>query len=122
MKRDQGFMTPISTLFMVIVIAPYVGMRFGRLSIFFLSPLIAYTFFLGYRHYKKKAAKNRISYAEALEEDLPDMSPLHFVFFILLIFPLLLYISGGEMIALSGIAVLWLVYAIYYYGFRKKGD
>ena len=121
MRRDQGFMTPVSTLFMVIVIAPYVGMRFGRLSFFFLSPLIAYTLFLGYRHYKKKAAKNRISYAEVLEEDLPDMSPLHFVFFILLIFPLLLYISGGEMIALSGIAMLWLVYAIYYYGFRKKG-
>ncbi len=120
MRRDQGFMTPVSTLFMVMVAAPYLWVRLGRLSSVVLLPVIAYTIVQGYRHYQKKADDNALSYADALEEDLPDMSPLHFLLFMLLAFPLLMFISGGEWIVLSGVAIAWLAYAVYYYGFRNQ--
>ena len=119
MKNDS-FMTPISSLFMFIAIAPYIGMKFGHLSLLVLAPFILYFTFNAYTFYKNKTFERNISFPEALEDDLPNMSPIHFVFFILIAAPIFLLITGGNIEGLVGIAIIWTIYTIYYYGFRKK--
>jgi len=99
---------------MFIAIAPYIGMKFGHLSLLVLAPFILYFTFNTYTFYKN------ISFPEALEDDLPNMSPIHFVFFILIAAPIFLLITGGNIEGLVGIAIIWTIYTIYYYGFRKK--
>ena len=113
-------MTPVSSLFMLIAIAPYIGMKFGNLSLLAVAPFLLYSALNAYRFYKKKAFEKNILYTEALEEDLPNMSPIHFVFFLLIAAPIFLIITGGELKGLIGIAILWIIYTIYYYGFRNK--
>jgi len=49
-----------------------------------------------YRFYTDLAFKENISFIEAIERDLPDMSPLHFVFFIFIATPVLLIFAGGD--------------------------
>ena len=120
MKNENSFMTPISRLFMLIAIAPYIGLKFGNLSLLAMSTFVLYSIFNAYQFYKERASEKNISYVKALEEDLPDMSPIHFIFFMLIAAPLLLMIIGGEVQALVGVAMVWLIYAIYYYGFREK--
>ena len=119
MKNDS-FMTPISSLFMLIAIAPYIGMKFGNLSLLALAPFILYFSFNAYQFYKNKAFEKNITFSEALEDDLPNMSPIHFVFFLLIAAPIFLLITGGKFDGLVGIAIIWIIYTIYYYGFRKK--
>ena len=75
---------------------------------------------LSYQFYKNKAFEKNISYSEALENDLPDMSPIHFVFFMLIAAPIFLMITGGNLKNFIGIAIVWIIYTLYYYGFRQK--
>ncbi len=119
MKNENSFMTPISRLFMLIAVSPYIGIKFGNLSLLAVAPFLLYTALNAYRFYKNKAIERDITYAKALEEDLPDMSPIHFVFFLLIAAPIFMLITGGELKGFIGIAVLWVVYTAYYYGFRK---
>ena len=120
MKNRDSFMTPISSLFMLIAITPYIGIRFGNLPLMLLSPLILYSVFNAYQFYKNRASEKNISYAKALEEDLPDMSPIHFVFFMLIAAPIFYMITGGNIKNFIGIVIVWTLYTIYYYGFREK--
>jgi len=113
-------MTPISSLFMIIAVSPYIGMRFGHLSLILVAPFILYFVFNAYKFYKNKAFEKNIPFSEALENDLPNMSPMHFVLFILIAAPIFLLITGGNLEGLIGIALLWIIYTIYYYGFRNK--
>jgi len=120
MQNNHSFMTPISRFFMLIAISPYIGMKFGYLSLIVVAPFILYFVFNAYQFYKNKAFEKHISYIKALEDDLPNMSPIHFLLFFLIAAPIFLIITGGELKGLMGIALLWIIYTIYYYGFRKK--
>ena len=105
---------------MLIAIAPYIGLKFGNISLLAMSTFIIYSIVNAYKFYQNRASQKNISYTKALEEDLPDMSPIHFIFFILIAAPIFLIITGGEAKALIGIAIVWIIYAIYYYGFKGK--
>ena len=105
---------------MIIAVSPYIGMRFGHLSLILVTPFILYSVFNAYNFYKNKAFEKHITFFEALEDDLPNMSPMHFILFILIAAPIFLIITGGRFQGLIGIAVLWTIYSTYYYGFRKK--
>jgi len=118
--KSNSFMTPVSTLFMLIAISPYIGMRFGHISLLILMPFIIYLTYNAYQFYKNKSFEKDISYAEALESDLPDMSPIHFVLFILIAAPIFLLITGGNFEAFLGIALIWIIYTVYYYGFKER--
>ena len=120
MKKRDSFMTPISTFFMLITATPYIGMKFGHLSLLLVSPFLLYSIFNSYQFYKNRASQKNISYTKALEEDLPDMSPIHFIFFLIITAPIILMITGYEIKNFIGIAIAWTIYAIYYYGFREK--
>jgi len=120
MQNDKSFMSPVSSLIMLIATSPYIGMRYGSLPLVFLVPLILYFIQDAFKFYRKKSSERNTTFFEALEEDLPDMSPVHFVFFMLIAAPIFLFITGGRFQGLAGIAVLWVIYAIYYYGFRRK--
>jgi len=120
MQNSNSFMNPISSLFMMIAMSPYIGMKFGHLSIILLTPFILYFIFMAYKFYKNKAFEKHITFTEALEDDLPNMSPIHFILFFLIASPIFLFITGGNLQELIGIALLWTIYTIYYYGFRKK--
>ena len=111
MKNRDSFMTPISSLFMLIAITPYIGIRFGNLPLLLLSPLILYSVFNAYQFYKNRASEKNISYAKALKEDLPYMSPIHFIFLI---------ITSRDIKNFIGVVVAWVLYTVYYYGFREK--
>jgi len=120
MQNNNSFMTPISSFFMIIAVSPYIGMRFGHISLILVAPFILHSVFNAYQFYKNKAFEERITFAEALEDDLPNMSPMHFVLFLIISAPVFLLITGGKFEGLIGIALLWTIYTIYYYGFRKK--
>jgi len=105
---------------MLIAVSPYIGMRFGYQSLIVVAPFILYSVFNAYKFYTNKALKKNLTYIEALEDDLPNMSPIHFVLFFLIAAPIFLIITGGKLQGLMGIALLWIIYTIYYYGFRKK--
>ena len=116
MKKDDSFINPISSIFMLLAFSPYVIMRYGYMFIFVLGVFIGIYL---YRFYTDLAFKENISFIEAIERDLPDMSPLHFVFFIFIATPVLLIFAGGDSRGLYGIALAWVIYTIYYYGFKK---
>jgi len=118
MKRDSD-MTPISTVFMIIAVSPYIAMKFGITPILLLAPILVLFGFKSYQFYLKKANEKDISYLKALEEDLPDMSPIHFLFFFIIAAPIFLIFTGANIISLAGIGLLYFIYFIYYYGFKK---
>ena len=120
MKNRDSFMTPISSLFMLIAATPYIGMRFGHLPLLLISPFLLYSIFYAYQFYKNRASEKDISYAKALEEDLPDMSPIHFVFFMLIAAPIFFIITGGDIKNFIGLVIVWALYTVYYYGFWGK--
>ena len=119
MQRSSD-MSPISAVFMIVAVSPYIGMKFGLTPILILAPLLVLFGFNSYQFYLKRSKEKNISYIKALEEDLPDMSPIHFLFFFIIAAPIFLIFTGGNIISLAGIGVLYLIYSIYYYGFRGK--
>lgn len=113
-------MTPINYIFMLVAISPLPLVRFGFAPLGVLIPVLLVLVLKAKQYYEKIADEKNILFVEALEEDLPDMSPVHFFFFGLIAFPVLYYAAGGNDKAFIGLAMLWLIYAIYYYGFRRK--
>ena len=113
-------MTPINIVFMLVASTPYIGMKFGYLPILVVAPLLLHFSNKSYHFYLKRAKEKKISYVEALEEDLPDMSPLHFLFFFLIAAPILLIITGGQIKALIGVGILYGIYFVYYYWFKPR--
>ena len=99
-------MTQVSTLFMLIAIAPYLGAKFGRVPVVILGPFILYRVFKAYQYYKNKARENNITYTKALESDLPDMSPIHYVLFMLIAAPIFGVILGADLKGFVGVAVV----------------
>jgi hypothetical protein len=119
MKRSSD-MSPISAVFMIITVSPYIGMKFGLTPMLIFAPLLVLFGFSSYQFYLKRSKEKNISYIKALEEDLPDMSPIHFLFFFIIAIPIFLIFTGGNIISLAGIGLLYLIYFIYYYGFRSR--
>ena len=119
MKTDTD-MTPINVVFMIIAFSPYLHMRFGYISAFAIFPILIYFVFKSYKFYLQVSKEKNISYIEALEIDLPAMSPIHFLFFFFMAAPIFMIFTGGDMISLSGIGILYVIYFIYYYGFKNR--
>jgi len=117
--KKENHMTPINAVFMIIAVSPYLSMKFGFAPILLMAPLLLLFSFKSYQFYLKKSKEKNISYLKVLEEDLPDMSPIHFLFFFIIAAPVILIFTGANLMSLTGIGILYLIYFVYYYGFKS---
>jgi len=116
--------TPIGVVFAIIAFSPYLYMKFGSAFgdlFIFLLPLFFIIIILSlYFHYRQRSIEHSSSFFIEVEKDLPDMSPVHTLLFFLISAPLWLFIIGGRLNLLWGIGGIYILYTIYYYGFKKR--
>ncbi len=120
MQDNNNNLSPINLLFLSIAAAPFIAVRVGDVFYLLAGVFILYILYYAYTYYKEKASKKNISFQEALDKDLPDMSPIHFIFFMLIAAPIFFMIFGTELKDFTGLAIVWIIYAVYYYGFKTK--
>jgi len=123
-KRDKIEITPVGIVFMIIAFSPYLFLRYGYafwyLFIFLLPIFLIVILYSLYIYYQKKSIQNSSSFLIEIEKDLPDMSPIHIFFFLLITTPIWLFIIGGKLEYMYGMATLFILHTIHYYGFKKR--
>jgi hypothetical protein len=124
MSNKNSDMSPIGFIFFIITFSPFLYLRygenFGKIFIFLLPIFFIVVVISLYLHYHKKSTKNSSSFFTEIEKDLPDMSPIHIFFFLLVTTPIWFFIIGGKLEYMYGMATLFILHTIYYYGFRKR--
>jgi len=118
MKNDNSFLTPISTIFMLIFISPYLWLKFGEYATVIMILLLGISFFNLKKYYSKYLREHNITLKEAIENDLPDMSPVAYLLFALLIAPILIGILGVNIENFIFIVIVWIAYTVYYYFYK----
>jgi len=119
-RQDEPFLSPLHYLLMTILGIPHLSMKFGLIALVSMTPLTILFIFKSYQFYQKRAKRKNISYSEAIAEDLPDMSPVHIFLFLLISAPITLGFLSSAKGLFIGFGVIYLIYAVYYYGFRPK--
>ena len=119
-KEKEPTLSPLHYLLMSIVGIPILSLKFGLIALVGMTPMTMIFMFQSYQFYTRRALRKDISYVEAIAEDLPDMSPVHIFLFLLISAPLTLWVFGLVNGIWIGIGLIYVMYTIYYYGFRPK--
>ena len=119
-SEKEPILSPLHYLLMSIVGTPILSLKFGLVALVGMTPMTSIFVFQSYQFYKRRASRKNISYSEAIAEDLPNMSPIHIFLFLLISAPLTLSVFGLLKGVWIGIGLIYLIYTIYYYGFRAK--
>jgi len=123
MDNKDSDITPVGFIFMIIAFSPFLYLKYGEAFVdgflFFLPIFFIVIVATLYLHYHKKSTENGSSFLAEIEKDLPDMSPIHIFFFLLVTTPIWCFIIACKQEYLYGMVVLFIVYSIYFYGFRR---
>ena len=119
-KKEEPTLSPLHYLLMSIFGMPTLSLKFGLVALVGMTPLTILFIFQSYQFYQKRALDKNISYREAIAKDLPDMSPIHIFFFLLISAPITLGFFSSAKGIWIGFGLVYFIYSVYYYGFRPK--
>ena len=120
MKQKNSNLTPIGFIFMIIAFSPYIALRAGPGFLYIIPFLIPIIVILLIFHYIDRVKQNDSSFLIEIKKDLPDMSPIHILFFFLLSFPLWLVLGLLKVELIYGVGFAYILYTIIYYHNKEE--